>query len=338
MPYFLGADLGGTKTHMLIADQDGQAAGFVEIGPGNHQSVGYEGTREILQSGVQLVLAHAGLDISQINGASFGIAGYDWPSHMPIMLSMIDELGMQAPYSIHNDAIPGLVAGAEDGWGVSVVSGTGCNCWGWDRQRTREGRVTGFGIMMGEGAGATEVVYRAMQMIGYAWTQRGTKTVLSELFVQAAGAKSLDDLLEGYTEFRYHLSPQTARLVIQAAGEGDQVAQEIIAWAGRELGELACAVIRQLEFEDMAFEVVLAGSMFESGPALIEPMRQTTEKIAPLVKLVRLAIPPVIGAVLIGMEQGGLENTQFTRHNMARSLAVLRQAQVHQTLSGNAVL
>ena len=43
--YFLGADLGGTKTRVMISDSNGSLLGFGESGPGNHESVGYEGFR-----------------------------------------------------------------------------------------------------------------------------------------------------------------------------------------------------------------------------------------------------------------------------------------------------
>ena len=53
MRYYLGADVGATKTHVLIADDCGQAVGFGQSGPGNHESVGYGG----LFGGLYQVLA-----------------------------------------------------------------------------------------------------------------------------------------------------------------------------------------------------------------------------------------------------------------------------------------
>ena len=56
MRYFLGADLGGTKTHMVIADENGRAIGFGEGGPGNHQSVGFDGMFTALLSALEQAL------------------------------------------------------------------------------------------------------------------------------------------------------------------------------------------------------------------------------------------------------------------------------------------
>ena len=80
MRYFLGVDAGGTKTHALIADEIGQAVGFGLAGPGNWESVGYDGlTRNLLDITAQ-ALEMAKINLSQLTGTGMGLAGYDWPS------------------------------------------------------------------------------------------------------------------------------------------------------------------------------------------------------------------------------------------------------------------
>jgi hypothetical protein len=46
--------------------------------------------------------------------------------------------------------------------------------------------------------------------------------------------------------------------------------------------------------------------MFNGGPLLLEPMQASIWQEAPQARFVRLAVPPVVGAALLGMEQGGL--------------------------------
>jgi N-acetylglucosamine kinase-like BadF-type ATPase len=325
MRYFLGVDLGGTKTHMVIADENGSTVGFGEAGPGNHQDVGYAGMFDALLCALEQALNSASLQRTHICGAGFGIAGYDWPSQKPAMHTCIEQLGLQAPYELVNDAIPGLMAGAQAGWGVNVVSGTGCNCRGWDQTHEHEGRVTGYGVTMGEAAGASELVFHAMHLVGQEWTKRGPHTALSDIFIKYVGAKSLEDLLEGYTEERYAIGAETAPLVFQTAYEGDQAARSLITWAGTELGEMACAVIRQLRFEKLSFDVVLSGSMFEGGALLIDPMRALIQQTAANARLVRLNAPPVLGAVLIGFEQNHLQITPAIRARLAESIAQVKK-------------
>lgn len=328
MRYYLGADLGATKTHTLIVDETGLALGFGESGPGNHETVGYEGMFQAMHSGMEQALRLAGLQKADITGAGFGVAGYDWSSEIEATAAVIDRLGLQAPYKFVNDAVPGLVAGAEEGWGVVIVSGTGSNCRGWDREHRREGRVTGHGVLMGEGAGGSELVFRGMQIIGYSWTKRLPRTALADAMVAHAGAKDLEDLLRGYTTDEYQIGAEVAPLIFRVAQAGDPVARDLIGWAGNELAELVNAVARQLEFENLAFDVVMTGSMFDGGEMLIEPMRLAIHKVAPHARLVRLTVPPVIGAVMLGMEAGGARGTPEIRKTMKESTSALRSVAV----------
>jgi N-acetylglucosamine kinase-like BadF-type ATPase len=110
-------------------------------------------------------------------------------------------------------------------------------------------------------------------------------------------------------------------LVFQVAEAGDPVARQLIQWAGSELGELAKAVIRQLNFQSLKFDVVMVGSMFEGGQLLIDPMRETIQQLAPGARLVRLNVPPVVGALLIGMQAASLQPTTEIRKNLTDLLS-----------------
>jgi N-acetylglucosamine kinase-like BadF-type ATPase len=268
MNYFLGIDIGGTKSHALIADETGRAVGFGRGGAGNHEVVGYEGLAAMLRHVTRQAVAMAGIDVAQIAGAGLGVAGYDWPSELEPTLTAIRPLGLAAPIEVVNDTIIGLVAGAESGWGVAVIAGTSNNCWGWDEQH-RIGRVMGNGSEFGENGGSAELVQRASQ---------------------------------GY----YDIGPEAAPLVFQVAEAGDEVAADAIRWAGDELASLAIGVIRQLGFETRSFEVVLVGSMYNGGRRLLGPMAEAIHAAAPGARLVRLTAPPVVGAVLIGMQAADL--------------------------------
>ena len=108
----------------------------------------------------------------------------------------------------------------------------------------------------------------------------------------------------------YRIGSEHAPLVFRLAEAGDAVADECIAWAGRELGSLACGVIRQIDIEDLAFEVVLVGSLYNGGERLIGPMRDTIHELAPNATRSSCAARPVAGAVLLGMTQAGLDGSK----------------------------
>ncbi len=319
MRYFLGVDVGSTKTHALISDENGQAAGFGLAGPGNHQGVGYDGLQAVLLSAVDQAIRQSGLFIQKIEGAGFGIGGFDWPSQLGDHLQSISALGLTCPLEAANDAIIGLLAGASRGWGVVLIAGTGNNCRGRD-QNGKEARITGEGELFGEYGGATEMVYKAIQAIAYQWTRRSSPTSLSDSYIRLTGARDLDDLIEGLDMGRYQPDARWAPIIFQAARLGDTAAREIVAWSGRELGESACAVIRHLGIQGDEFEIVLAGSLFKGGELYLKPLKETIFKFAPEAKFVRLTVPPVVGGVLLGMHAAGLA-TQTIREPLIHSTA-----------------
>ena len=305
--YFLGVDVGGTKTHALIADETGQALGFATGGPGNWEGVGYAGLTRVLLEVTSCALEQARIKVEQVFGAGMGIGGYDWPSERQDHLDAIRPIGLTCPLEIVNDATLGILAGTSEGWGVSVVAGTGCNARGWSKDHKRQGRaVGGGGYWSGEYAGGFDIVARAMQAVAFEWLKRGPTTALTRLFLEHTGAKNLDDLIEGVYLQRYPFESALVVKVFETARLGDPQAQEVMRWAGRELGGMAVGVINQLEIQKEQFELVLIGSLHGGSPIMDETLRNTVLEIAPLAKFFRLTVPPVVGGVLLGMEQAGL--------------------------------
>ncbi|MHC1783098.1 MAG: N-acetylglucosamine kinase [Anaerolineaceae bacterium] len=317
--FFLGADIGGTKTRLLISDQTGRILGFGQAGPGNHEVVGYDGFTRALRQALGQALP-ADIQIEDIAGAGLGVGGLDFPSEMEDTMRAVSALGLKCPVIAVNDAVIGLVAGSPQGWGIALVSGTGCNCRGMDASRLRTGQVTGHGTRMGEGAGASELIDETIKVLARQWTGRIPRTQLGQVFTEYCGAADLGDLIEGLINERYTIGPEAAPLIFEAANHGDEAAAGLIDWAGRELGQLATAVIRQLEFQGLDFDVVMTGSMFDGGRRLIEPMQRTILQTAPGARFIRLAIPPVIGAVLLGMEAAGMPATMDIRTTLEKSM------------------
>ncbi len=319
--YFLGVDSGGTKTHALIADESGQAIYLATGGPGNQESIGYDRLALLLESVISEACRGASIDRHQLIGAGFGNAGYDWNADIAPHREIIDALLPGVPYEIVNDAVVGLLAGSSTGWGVAVVAGTGCNCWGRDAQG-RLGRVTGEGIGMGEFGGASELVHRAIQQISIAWSKRGPETRLAEALMDYVGETDVERFLEGICRRRFRVPPAAAPLIFQVADEGDAVAQECLRWSGRELGSLAVGVIRQLQFEALEFEVVMSGSLHKGGGLMTDSLKETVRAVAPRARFVRLTAPPVAGGIFLAMQAAGLSHLPM-RDRLIESTAQL---------------
>ena len=196
MKYFLGIDVGSSKTHALIADETGKCIGFGNAGGGNHQGMGYERLSEVLQKSFAGACETPGVENGQIAGAGFGIAGFDFPSEREDHLQAIRPLGLSCPVDVVNDGANGLISGTSHGVGVNITVGSGINGRGRGKNG-QEGRVVGNGIEFGEYGGAIEIVFRGLQFVNYAWIKRIPPTKLTKIFLDATGAKDEIDLMEG---------------------------------------------------------------------------------------------------------------------------------------------
>jgi N-acetylglucosamine kinase-like BadF-type ATPase len=306
MNYFLGIDVGSSKTHALIADETGQCIGFGKAGGGNHQGMGYERLTSVLSKSFEGACQMSSVEQGQICGAGFGIAGFDFLSEKEDHLKAIAPLGLSCPVEVVNDGANGLISGTSHGIGVNVTAGSGINARGRGRNG-QEGRIVGNGIMFGEYGGAIEIVYRAMQFVTYAWSKRIPPTKLTQIFLEATGAKDEIDLMEGLSNNQYHLFPYLAIQVTTAAREGDHAALEVVRWSGEELGWIAIAVARQIEMENEELEIVQSGSVFEAGELITQPMQSIVMKHLPKAKLIRLDGPPVVGPLMLGMQMAGID-------------------------------
>jgi N-acetylglucosamine kinase-like BadF-type ATPase len=302
MKHFLGIDVGSSKTHALIVDEAGRSVGFGSAGGGNHQGAGYDGLAQVLRQSFDQARQMAGVSLAQIAAAGFGVAGFDFPSDREPHLDSIRALGLSCPVEVVNDGFNGLLAGATRGIGVNVTAGSSNNCRGRNKEG-RVGRIVGNGARFGEHGGGIEVARRALQMVNYAWIKRIPPTQLTNILLEATGAKDELDLMEGISNDYFHLYPFIAVDVVNAARAGDSAACEIMEWSGKELGWLAVSVARQIEMENEPVEIIQSGSLFEAGTLLTDPMRRIVLEHCPKAILMRLDGPPVVGAVILGMEQ-----------------------------------
>lgn len=322
--FYLGIDAGATKTHALIADQEGHVRGGGHAGPGNWEGVGLDGAYDAYAAAVGEALASAGLKAGDLAGAGYALAGLDFPSDEGRLRPVVEKLGVPGPQVLVNDTYGALRAGTHDGVGVVVISGTGTTVAGCNRRGERF-RTFGEGQMLGDVGGAGGFVWLAIQAVARAYTGRGRPTSLTERFVRLCGVEGPLEMIEGLCR---HTIPQprasSAPLVFEAAAEGDQVAQDIIRYVGHEQGANAVAIARRLGLLDEPFELVLAGGVFRSGSKLMfDSLVNTVREAAPKVQPVVLRTAPVAGSTLLAMDADGIRATDEVHNRLAEETQAL---------------
>ncbi|QMV41850.1 N-acetylglucosamine kinase [Cohnella cholangitidis] len=305
MKYYLGVDGGGSKTYTLIVDELGTIVGKGNSGNGNHQT-GYETAKRNIRESVEMALAEAGLKREDIEFAYFGLAGADREIDYRILRPMIAELGFPR-HEINCDTMIALRAGTDRPYGVVLICGTGSNSAGVNA-KGQFFQCGGFTYLYGDFGGGGSLCVEVFRSVIRAWDGRERPTMLTRLLLDDLGYDNVQAMFDDYLDHNKVPPIRVAKLLFQAAGEGDEVAQAILRHQGEELGRSAKAVIRRLCMENDSFDVVLAGSIVTRGEGdfVHASIRQAVKEAAPGAKVVKLQVEPVVGAVWLAVEASGI--------------------------------
>jgi hypothetical protein len=74
----------------------------------------------------------------------------------------------------------------------------------------------------------------------------------------------------------------------------------------------------------MEFVVVLISRLYDGNPLMVDAMRETIQTLAPEARLVRLSAPPVVGGLLLAMEQVGLDTGVIRKVLIQSTIEFLR--------------
>lgn len=298
-PLLIGVDSGGSKIDVTISDSRGELVAFATGMGGIPRRISDEVYLQRLQQTIRKALRE--IDPSYLDRGielGIGLAGYDWPSQRPALISLLSNIENVTDITLVNDTIAALVAGTTAGRGICITAGTGCNCRGLDHTG-KEYRIIGTGYMFAEHGSATSITNKAIEAIGREWIG-GPKTSLTQELMRTTKQQNFDELIEELSTERLTVGPEFAPKVIRHAEKGDEVAQLIIDWAATELCGLVRAVANQFlsPFPDGA-EIVAGGSLLQKTSTLWANVHERLRNDFPNANVRRLSVPAVLGALLI---------------------------------------
>jgi N-acetylglucosamine kinase-like BadF-type ATPase len=317
----LGVEGGGSHSHAVVADADGELLGIgANDDPANWDDVGIEAAAAAIRSCVREALSRAHLEASDIEASVFTLAGVDFPKDAERLGGIPAAIGLRDPCRISNDAFAALRAGTDESFGVAVIAGTGSVVAGRDRHG-EEFRTIGMGPLFGDFGGSSEVSEAGVTAVANAYTHLGPQTLLTERLCARVGVASVVGFLEAASRGRVDTAT-FAPDVATAANDGDAVAQAILRDAGSRLGDAAAHVADRLSMQDESFDVVLAGGMFRSGSSfLLDPLEQSLRERAPNARIRPFLGAPVVGAALLAIEVGGSTPSPGARTRLATAVA-----------------
>ena len=325
-PAVLAFDGGSTKTDVVLVARSGTVLGRARVGPSNHQLVGVEGTLRALSEAFAAVTADAQRSSAPPPLCPTGVyclAGIDLPVDEEKLAPAINALGWTERVILRNDTFAVSRAGTTAHWGIGVVCGTGVNCAAVGPDG-RTVRFPALAELSGDFApGGAWLGLRALGLALRAGDGRGAATTLRERVPAQLGTPDAEAALTAiYTgTIPYARLFELARVLLDAAAEGDVPAREVADVLADEITAFVRAAVVRLDLQDEAVEVVLGGGIFDTtDTAFHARVAAGIRAAAPRATLVRLDAPPVLGAALIGLDADDAPPTSATALRQALRL------------------
>jgi len=303
---FLGVDGGGTKTEFVCMDAQGAVVAQAAAGTTYHPQVGVEKTIAVLADGVNTICARLNIAPSALHHVFFGLPAYGEDATIdPQLRAACGEMLGHARYDCGNDMICGWAGSLACADGINLVAGTGSIGYG-ERQGVAA-RSGGWGEVFGDEGSAYWIAIQAMNEFSRMSDGRSPKTALYHVLREALALDNDLDLcgyIMGTSAMARDDIAGLARLVVQAAREGDRASIGILDKAAQELAAIAITLRQRLGFApDENALLSWSGGVLtgESGvlPALIDIIGA-----AGGFTLIQPRHPPGLGAALYARYKG----------------------------------
>ncbi|MCL1898975.1 MAG: N-acetylglucosamine kinase [Promicromonosporaceae bacterium] len=296
-------DGGGTKTDVAVISPDGQVLARARHGRYYPQEIGAAATAAALDQMVTGLLA--GLGSPPVALAAVYYSGLDFQFEIDALRAELAGFGWTArQLLVDNDLFPVLRAGTAAPVAVAVICGTGSNALG----RGPDGAVVRFaaiGEVSGDWGGGDHLGLQAVWHSARAEDGRGPQTALRAAVLNALGFGSMAELIEAYHRGAVNWSAFSSLppVILQVAGEGDEVARSLVFRQADEIVAFATAAIERLGATEEPVPVVLAGGVVAArDPLLTAAIGQRLATAAPNATMEIVTAPPLLGSALLALD------------------------------------
>ncbi|MBN2503708.1 MAG: hypothetical protein JXB20_00015 [Bacilli bacterium] len=251
--YFLGIDGGGTKTHLVICDNQGKiiAEGF--SGSSSIDTVDLQTSMESIDAAYNDSGFHG--TIQGVFAGIGGIAGNEDESEYAEALSKLPFLEKCKYIETKNDVYGALASGNGELQGMALILGTGSVCFGINNGKTW--RCGGYHYLEGDAGSAYDVGFQALKYYARVLDGRFPRSLFSQAIETELKITTFPDLVDYFSKLN---RTEVAKLapIVTGFGRENQHAYKILTVAAEEVRLLVEGVYRNLEF-DLSDLVVIGG-------------------------------------------------------------------------------
>jgi len=299
MKYLIGIDGGGTKTDCAIADLLGKIIHQSAGRPSNFLVIGVKEAVANLFALIEENLFALEGDFSDVKQIVIGVAGAGREEDAMILekgfKDYADQEGIHFKgVKVLSDAHIALEGAFPSSAGCILIAGTGSILFGKDESGNIH-RVGGFGRLIGDEGSGYSIGRKALNAVSKAFDGRGEETLISELLDAKMNSDASKNIINKVYKEKLDVA-SIAKIVIEAAEEGDLIAEDIL---DEEVDELILhirSLINKIHTDKL--NVAFSGSLIDNNNFYSDLLKRKIKSTLQNVRVIQPAFPPVSGAIL----------------------------------------
>ncbi|MCD6536670.1 MAG: hypothetical protein J7K49_06560 [Thaumarchaeota archaeon] len=299
-------DIGKTKTFAIIIDEAGQVYAKAVTGPSG-MWLKEETIVKNVREAIRECLSKGNLSLDELDLISISWADLDTKADWENAWRIAEKLGLRKEKTIiEHDAVAAYYAVTWGKPGIAMIAGTGSIGFGINKRGERA-RSGGWGWIIGDEGSAYWIAIKALNAVSRAYDGRGEKTILSKKLKEYFSIENeLEILTKIYKEMGGEVKEiaKIAKIVDEAANEGDIIARRIMEEAGKELALCVLSIAKRLNMEKDEIIVGGIGGVYKSKHVrrvfhkLLEENLPNAEIREPLT-----GYTPILGPIIIAFKK-----------------------------------
>ena len=300
---FVGVDGGGTKTRVLVVDEQGAEVATAE-GPGSAIRPGATShSASVIRDAIQR--ATAGLT-DPIRAICVGVAGAGREEERDTLLSALDADRIAGTVVVVTDAEIAIEDAFGAGPGVLLTAGTGSIAYGKGPTGVMA-RCGGWGPVIGDEGGGAWIGRRALGIIAASSDGREPETTLADAILSSLSVESIERLIPWAAAATPADFGKLAPVVLEVAATGDLRANSLVTLAVEELALHVRTLARKLFADERAaFRLAMHGGLLAPKSLLRRRLEQRLKSIAPGATVLAEKVVPERGAARFAMREAGV--------------------------------
>ena len=290
----LGIDAGASHCAVVVGREDLTIQGRADGPPSAMKPGGAAAAAAVIADTARRAAAQAGVELPA-DRAVIGAAGAGRAQEQEALATAIRDAGVARTVRVLPDGAVALAAVFGTGPGIIVNAGTGSIAFARDESGALH-RCGGYGWQIGDEGGGYWLGRRALDLAARAQDGRGEASTLLARLLASIGLHSFDDLVRWSVTATPSQVAALAPHVLNAAREGESVAQRAAADAARELVGLAVALQRHFPGTD-PIPLATAGGLLLPASPVAAAFQQILTAEMPRAQLFTTRIDSAVGAL-----------------------------------------